>query len=129
MDTFIIWLNEQRSIIHLLLHVLVPWLIAWWVAADNKVRFAFFVMLGTMAVDVDHLLATPIYQPDRCSILFHPLHQSWAFIIYGLMLGWPLLVRGLKKKLQQWEVVMGWLGAGLVIHMILDGFDCWWMSF
>lgn len=128
MENLLTWLNEQRSIIHLLLHVVVPWLVAWFAASNNKVRFAFLLMLGTMAVDVDHLLATPIYQPDRCSILFHPLHQYWAFAIYGGMLGWPVVLRGLNKALNQWEVTMGWIGAGLIIHMLLDGLDCWWMG-
>ena len=32
-------------------------------------------MIATMLVDIDHLLATPIYDPLRCSIGYHPLHQ------------------------------------------------------
>ena len=32
-------------------------------------------MMATMLVDLDHLFADPIYDPDRCSIGFHPLHQ------------------------------------------------------
>ena len=42
-------------------------------------------MISTMIVDLDHLLATPIYQADRCSINFHPLHSYYAIVIYAIM--------------------------------------------
>ena len=35
-----------------------------------------------MFVDLDHLLANPIYDPCRCSIGFHPLHNYFAIVIY-----------------------------------------------
>ncbi len=66
-------------------------------------------MVATMAVDLDHLLADPIYAPGRCSIGFHPLHTTVPIVIYVLMLG--------HKKTRL-------VGAGLVIHMILDATDC-----
>ena len=66
-------------------------------------------MLATMLVDLDHLLASPVYDPTRCSIGFHPLHQWPAILVYALI----VLVRPLRL-----------LGIGLLIHMLLDGLDC-----
>lgn len=71
-------------------------------------------MLATMAVDLDHLLATPVYDADRCSIGFHPLHQFPAILLYALLFAWP------RSRL---------IGAGLLIHMLLDGVDCVWMTY
>lgn len=62
-----------------------------------------------MLVDLDHLLADPIYDPDRCSIGFHPLHSYPAILIYVIMLFFP------KTRI---------VGLGLVMHMILDYLDC-----
>lgn len=71
--------------------------------------YAAAVMIATMLVDLDHLLATPIYDPGRCSIGFHPLHQLWFIALYGLLLCVP------KTRL---------IGLGLCIHMSLDALDC-----
>ena len=62
-----------------------------------------------MLVDLDHLLATPVYDPTRCSIGFHPLHGFIPIGFYGLML--------LHKKTML-------VGLGLMIHMSLDLLDC-----
>lgn len=69
-------------------------------------------MLLTMLVDVDHLLARPVYDPARCSIGFHPLHSYVVLPVYIVMLAFP-----------RTRVV----GLGLVIHMVLDAVDCAWM--
>jgi len=66
-------------------------------------------MIATMLVDLDHLLATPIYDPGRCSIGFHPLHTLFPIIAYGVL--------SLIPK-------MRYIGIGLIIHMILDSIDC-----
>lgn len=70
---------------------------------------SFWLMLATMLVDSDHLLATPIYDPQRCSIGFHPLHQFFPIAIYVALCFLP------KTRL---------IGIGLVIHMALDSLDC-----
>ena len=70
-------------------------------------------MVATMIVDVDHLLANPIYDPDRCSIGFHPLHTAPAVAVYVLLAAWP------KTRL---------VGIGLLLHMALDLGDCIWMA-
>ena len=67
------------------------------------------MMMATMAVDIDHLLATPIYDPMRCSIGFHPLHTVIPIVIYGVLCFIP------KAR---------YIGLGLIIHMALDSIDC-----
>ncbi|TLM67215.1 MAG: hypothetical protein FDZ69_04815 [Deltaproteobacteria bacterium] len=90
--------------IHLVLHVLVPGTAAWLFFRDHW-RRAWLVMLLTMLVDLDHLLANPIFDPNRCSIGFHPLHSLPAIAGYGM-----LSIFG-KTRL---------VGVGLLIHMALD---------
>jgi Family of unknown function (DUF6122) len=96
----------------MILHVLVPGLIAW-LAYPTRWRRAWVVMLLTTVIDLDHLLATPIYDPNRCSIGFHPLHTWMALVVYLGMLLFP---------------TMRMAGSGLVSHMVLDGIDCVWMA-
>ena len=68
-------------------------------------------MLSTMLVDLDHLLAIPVYDPGRCSIGFHPLHTMFPILLYvGLCF---------IKKYR-----LHYLGIGLCIHMALDSIDC-----
>jgi len=67
------------------------------------------ILLLTMLVDLDHLFANPVYDPARCSIGFHPLHGFIPIGCYGLLL--------LYKKTML-------VGLGLLIHMLLDLFDC-----
>ncbi len=96
------------STLHLILHILVPALIAWSFFRQQW-RRAFFLMLCTMIVDLDHLLAQPIYDPDRCSIGFHPLHTWPAMIAWSVLALWP------RSRL---------IGIGLILHMVLDFSDC-----
>ncbi|MGK0441375.1 MAG: hypothetical protein ACJA0N_001173 [Pseudohongiellaceae bacterium] len=93
---------------HIVLHGLVPLLVAF-VFFRQQWQKAFLIMLATILVDIDHLLATPIYSPERCSIGFHPLHQYPAIIVYALIYAYkPLRL----------------VSLGLIIHMVLDGLDC-----
>ncbi len=66
-------------------------------------------MALTMIVDLDHLLANPIYDPNRCSINFHPLHSYPAILLYTIMAAFP------KSRL---------IGLGLLLHMGVDLTDC-----
>lgn len=104
--------SEMRASLHLLLHVVVPLLVALSVFR-GRWRWAFLVMMATMLVDLDHLLAVPRYDPNRCSIGFHPLHQALPVVVYVLLCLFP------KTRL---------VGVGLVIHMGLDAIDCFLMS-
>ena len=63
-----------RPIMHMLLHFAAPAAIAG-VAYRTQFVKAWLIMIATMLIDLDHLLADPIYDPGRCSIGFHPLHQ------------------------------------------------------
>lgn len=96
------------SVLHLALHAAVPAAVALLFFRANWKR-AWLIMFSTMVVDVDHLLADPIYDPDRCGIGFHPLHTYPAIAVYALLLI-PRVTR--------------LIGSGLVIHMTLDGLDC-----
>lgn len=73
---------------------------------------AFLIMLSGMLIDLDHLLAVPIFDPNRCSINFHPLHTYYAMAFYVLLL--------FPKKTRL-------IGLGLVIHMVADLVDCSFM--
>ena len=97
--------------LHIALHLLVPALLVTGILWEKKdaIGKAYLVMMATMLVDLDHLLADPIYDPQRCSIGFHPLHEPALLIPYGLLLAVP------RTR---------WVGAGLLIHMALDSLDC-----
>ena len=58
---------------HILLHFVIPAIVAGLFFREYWKK-AFLIMTLTILVDLDHLLATPIYDPDRCGIGFHPLH-------------------------------------------------------
>lgn len=107
-----------RAIVHLLLHVAVPGLVAWLWFRDKlqpgTFRRAWLLLLLGWAIDLDHLLADPIYAPDRCSIGFHPLHTAPAILVYGAL----TLPRPTRL-----------LGIGLLIHVGLDLVDCLWMRY
>ncbi len=94
--------------IHYFLHFGAPLLIAlaWFRRAWLK---SYLVLLATMAVDLDHLLASPVFMPCRCSIGFHPLHSYPAIVCYALLLFVPRLRLA---------------GIGLLLHMVTDGIDC-----
>lgn len=105
-----------RAIIHLGLHAVVPALVAWLFFRDparaGSFGRAWMLLLLGWLIDLDHLLADPIYAPDRCSIGFHPLHTMPAIALYGA------LVIPRRTRL---------LGFGLLIHIGLDLVDCLWM--
>ena len=94
--------------IHLALHFLVPAVLV--VLFYRKTwKLAYLIMIAAMVVDIDHLLADPIYDPGRCSIGFHPLHQPWFVGLYLLLCLIP------QSRL---------IGIGLTVHMLLDAIDC-----
>lgn len=97
-----------QFLVHYSMHLLVPGLIAF-VFFRSQWQKAWLIMLATMLIDLDHLFATPIFDADRCSIGFHPLHSSWAIIAYFFLLFFP------KTRI---------IGVGLVFHMLTDFIDC-----
>ena len=102
-----------RENVHLVLHAAVPAAVA---ATFYRKRFlrAWLILMSTMLVDLDHLLADPVYDPGRCSLGFHPLHTYPAIAVYAVAACWP------KLRL---------IAIGLLIHMALDGADCVWMRY
>ena len=109
---------------HILAHFWVPALVAmvvvFWTRWRQKLPVSgaglvrsvgglWLVLVATMVVDVDHLLATPIYDPDRCSIGFHPLHRPVPIFFYMVAVVVP------RTR---------WAGIGLCLHMALDWLDC-----
>ncbi|MFN3580930.1 MAG: DUF6122 family protein [Pseudomonas sp.] len=100
------------TFIHLALHALVPLAVAL-LFFRSQWQKAWLIMMLTMLVDLDHLIADPIFDPGRCSIGFHPLHSYTAITGYLLMSLWkPLRL----------------VGLGLLIHMLVDASDCWRMA-
>lgn len=102
-----------RANVHLALHVLVPAVVAATFYRDKFWR-VWLTLVATMVIDLDHLLADPVYDAGRCSIAFHPLHSYPAIAAYGVAALWPRL------RL---------IAMGLLIHMALDGIDCVWISY
>ena len=102
-----------RPVLHIALHIVVPGVVARWAFAERW-KIAWFIMLLANIIDFDHLLADPVYDPNRCGIGFHPLHSYLATAIYLGLTAIP------KTR---------FVGLGLVIHIALDWLDCLWMSF
>ena len=101
-----------QTIIHYGIHFLLPLAIAL-VFYKTIWKKAFLIMLLGMLIDLDHVLASPIFAANRCSINFHPLHSYYLIPLY-LFLVFPKKTR--------------WIGLGLCIHILADSVDCWMMS-
>ena len=100
-----------QPILHYGLHFGLPFIVAL-LFFKTKWKTAYLIMLCGILIDLDHLLAQPMFDPNRCSINFHPLHSYYAIAIY---LGLTIF-----KKTRI-------LGIGLIIHIIADVVDCLWM--
>ena len=99
---------EIRPLLHIALHILAPLAVAVIFFRRRWCR-AWLIMLAGWLIDVDHLLADPVYDPGRCSVSTHILHRWPAQILYLLLAIVP------KTRL---------VGLGLVIHILLDALDC-----
>ncbi len=99
----------MQPLIHYALHFIFPFFIAYYFFRDNW-KQVYLILLLTMLIDLDHLLATPIFQPDRCSVGFHPLHSFYIIPFYFVLLFF-------KKPLNI-------IGIGLVFHIFTDSLDC-----
>jgi hypothetical protein len=100
-----------RHIVHYANHLLVPFALAklFW---RSHWQAAGLIMVGTILIDLDHLLADPIFDPDRCSIGYHPLHTIWAGCGYAALLFVP-----------SWKFRA--VGVGCLWHLCTDALDCW----
>lgn len=97
-----------QTLAHYGCHIFIPLIVAliWY---KSNWKMAFLIMIAGMLIDLDHLLATPIFDPNRCSVGFHPLHSSFAILFYMLLL--------VPKKSRL-------VALGLVIHIFSDLVDC-----
>jgi len=98
-----------RFFIHYGIHLLVPIAIGLLFFKENKGN-AIIILLAGIVIDLDHVFANPIFDPNRCSIDFHPLHTYWAVGFYFLLL--------FTKRTRIF-------GIALLIHIIADMADCY----
>lgn len=98
----------MQQVLHYFLHFIFPLGIAY-AFYRHKWKTVYLIFLATMLVDLDHLLAKPIYEACRCSIGLHPLHSYLACGIYIVCLLFPRL-----------RIV----AIGLLMHMVTDYIDC-----
>ena len=98
-----------KFIVHYGLHFVIPFFIAF-LFFRKQWKVVYLIFLLSMLVDLDHLLANPIFDKNRCSINFHPLHSYIAIAIYFI---------GLFFKRTRI------LCYGLLFHMLTDFIDCY----
>jgi hypothetical protein len=103
-------LSSAQTLVHYGLHFVFP-VVPALVFFPLVWQTAYLVMLATMAIDLDHLLAKPIFDPLRCSIGYHPLHSFYAIPVYALLLLLPATQM---------------VAVGLLFHLITDTVDCLW---
>ncbi|MGB5316324.1 MAG: DUF6122 family protein [Robiginitalea sp.] len=101
-----------RETLHYGIHLLVPVIVGVLCYKGYRLK-AVLILLCGIVIDLDHLLAHPIFDPDRCSIGFHPLHTYWAIAFY-IFLSIPKATRI--------------FGIALLIHILADTLDCWLLS-
>lgn len=100
----------DKALLHYGIHFLLPVAIGYFFYREHRTE-AILILLGGLLIDLDHLLASPIFDPERCSIGFHPLHSYWAIGIYMAL----LLFR--KTRI---------FGIALMIHILADLTDCYY---
>ena len=101
-----------RFLVHYGLHFIAPVFVAY-LFYRKKWKRVSLIFLLTMTIDLDHLLAENIFDSQRCSINFHPLHSYIAILIYLLGTFW-------KKT----RIVC----IGLLMHILTDWQDCFWLN-
>jgi hypothetical protein len=94
--------------IHYSLHFIIPLLFSLYFF-KGKWKKIYLIFLLSMIVDLDHLLANPIFSEGRCSINYHPLHSYIAIAFYFVGLFFK------KTRI---------LSAALLFHMLTDYIDC-----
>lgn len=105
-----------QILVHYSLHLLAPLGLAWCLWRGERMWRAYAIMLLTMLVDLDHLFADPIFDPNRMSIGYHPLHSYPMIALYTLMCLLPYRRLG-------WSWWLRAVGLGLVFHMFTDWQD------
>ncbi len=98
-----------QTFLHYFLHLVFPLVIAI-VFFRKDWKKVYLILIATMLVDLDHLAADPIFQANRCSINFHPLHTTYAMVGYVALLFFK----------RPYNII----GIGLLFHMLTDMIDC-----
>lgn len=99
---------DIKFITHYSFHFIVPGIIAYFFF-NKQWKKVYLILIAGIIIDIDHLLANPIFDPNRCSINFHPLHSYYAIIIY-----WIIFI--IKKT----RII----GLALLLHILADTIDC-----
>ncbi len=100
----------MQFLTHYFLHLVFPVIIAYLFFKKDWKKVS-IILLSTMLIDLDHLLATPIFDPMRCSIGYHPLHSFFALAFYVVL----LLIPSVRI-----------IAIGLILHILTDTIDCLW---
>lgn len=115
MELSLATLKILQTTTHYFLHLVFPAAIAF-LFFRSEWKKAYIVMLLTMLVDLDHLFADPIFDPNRCSIGFHFLHSYYAIAVYFLL----LFSKNTYVRIT---------AIGLLFHMLTDYQDCLWNAY
>jgi hypothetical protein len=97
-----------RFFLHYGIHFLLPFAIGFLFFKKNRIQIV-LIFLGAMLIDVDHFLASPILDSNRCSINFHFLHSYWAIAVYMVLAFFR------KSRI---------FGLALLLHILADLIDC-----
>ncbi|MEM9141662.1 MAG: DUF6122 family protein [Bacteroidota bacterium] len=97
-----------RFFLHYGIHFVVPIGIGLLFFKKHRLQVVAILLAGIL-IDVDHLWADPIFDPNRCSINFHFSHTYWAIAVYILLLFFT--------KTRLW-------GLAALIHILADVTDC-----
>ncbi|MDN3595225.1 DUF6122 family protein [Zunongwangia endophytica] len=100
-----------QSIFHYSMHFLAIGIIAYFFDKDHW-KQNWIILALTMLVDIDHIFASPLFDPNRCGIGFHPLHSQFAIACY--VIAAVFLRKGIFKL----------IFIGLSFHMLTDFLDC-----
>ena len=101
--------NKYNDKFHPISHVFVPTGIAYALKIEKGWESTALTYISTNLVDLDHLVANPVYDPKRCSINYDPLHSENAIFGYSIL--------ALHSQTRD-------VGTGLLIHMGLDYINC-----
>jgi hypothetical protein len=97
-----------RPILHYGFHFIIPLCIAL-LFFPKQWKKVYIIFIGAMLIDIDHILADQIFDPNRCSIGFHPLHSYYAIVVYGILSFFS------KTRI---------IGLALIWHILTDYLDC-----
>ncbi len=100
-----------RPILHYGFHFILPLLIAV-LFFPKQWKKTYILFIAAMLIDIDHIIADPIFDPNRCSIGYHPLHSYYAIAVYGILSFFS------KTRI---------IGLALIWHILTDYLDCFMM--